>query len=78
MTLGVADPQGNLLDDMSAFCDKTLATRLDLRVLAPRAGAALPRQCLRGSVLRRRSALGPSLGRRDRDGAAAPGRPVGP
>ena len=24
MTLGVADPQGNLLDDMSAFCDKTL------------------------------------------------------
>jgi len=25
MTLGVADPQGNLLDDMSAFCDKTLA-----------------------------------------------------
>jgi Transposase DDE domain/Transposase domain (DUF772) len=25
MTLGVADPQGNLLDDMSAFCEKTLA-----------------------------------------------------
>jgi len=25
MTLGVTDPQGNLLDDMSAFCDKTLA-----------------------------------------------------
>ena len=25
MTLGVADPQGNLLDDMSTFCDKTLA-----------------------------------------------------
>ena len=25
MTLGVADRQGNLLDDMSAFCDKTLA-----------------------------------------------------
>jgi hypothetical protein len=24
MTLGVADPQGNLLDDMTAFCDKTL------------------------------------------------------
>ena len=24
MTLGVADPQGNLLDDMSEFCDKTL------------------------------------------------------
>jgi hypothetical protein len=24
MTLGVADPQGNLLDDMSAFCEKTL------------------------------------------------------
>ena len=24
MTLGVADPQANLLDDMSAFCDKTL------------------------------------------------------
>jgi hypothetical protein len=24
MTLGVADPQGNLLDDVSAFCDKTL------------------------------------------------------
>ena len=25
MTLGVADPQGNMLDDMSAFCEKTLA-----------------------------------------------------
>ena len=25
MTLGVADPQANLLDDMTAFCDKTLA-----------------------------------------------------
>ncbi len=25
MTLGMADRQGNLLDDMSAFCDKTLA-----------------------------------------------------
>jgi hypothetical protein len=24
MTLGVADPQANLLDDMSAFCEKTL------------------------------------------------------
>jgi hypothetical protein len=24
MSLGVADPQGNLLDDMSEFCDKTL------------------------------------------------------
>ncbi len=24
MTLGVADPQGNLLDDLSAFCEKTL------------------------------------------------------
>jgi hypothetical protein len=24
MTLGVADPQGNLLDDMTEFCDKTL------------------------------------------------------
>jgi Transposase domain (DUF772)/Transposase DDE domain len=25
MTLGVADPQGNMLDDMSAFCEQTLA-----------------------------------------------------
>ena len=25
MILGVADPYGNLLDDMSEFCDKTLA-----------------------------------------------------
>ena len=47
MTLGLAERQGNLLDDVERFCDETLDETLDLRLLAPGAGAALPRRGVR-------------------------------
>ena len=35
MTLGVANKQGDLLDDVTRFCDETLDEAVDLRLLAP-------------------------------------------
>ena len=35
MTLGLADRQGNLLDDVERFCDEALDEHHDLRLLAP-------------------------------------------
>ena len=35
MTLGVANKQGDLLDDVTRFCDEALDEQLDLLLLAP-------------------------------------------
>ena len=72
MTLGVADPQGNLLDDMSASATRRSPSTRSTWSCTASVSVSSP-TALRRPVLRRRTALGPSLDRRGGDGAAAPG-----
>ncbi len=72
VSLGLADHQDNLLDDMDQFCDSALPQRSIYALLHRERGQPFPGSALRRPVRRDRAALGATLGCRDGDGAPAP------
>ena len=78
MSLGLADRQQDLLDDVSWFCEEVLPTNSVYSVLQPRARSVVPRRDVCGSVQSEATAFGTALGGGHRDGATAPGRALRP
>ncbi len=77
MTLGVAERQGDLLDDVTRFCDEVVAPSSVYALLHRERNRLFPDELCR-LVQRPGATQRAAVGGGHSDGAAAPGGPVGP
>ena len=78
MTLGLADRQGNLLDDVSASATRRSTSTRSTPFLHRERDLLFPDEVFADLFDATGPAVGAALGRGRGDGAPAPGRPVGP
>ena len=78
MTLGVAERQGVLLDEVNRFCEQSLPQNSVYAVLHRERDWLFPDEMFADLFSSRGQPVGAAVGGRDGDGAAAAGGAVGP